>query len=794
MGALGCPRVDRTGAGLRDPKGADQPRSSSRASASARVVPAPTRCPPTTGKDFSGKQLADHNFAAEPAGSLRGANFAKADLRGAIFAGQDLTGASFDGAALGPGRERHGDDSGVDFTRTVLDATCFLNAHLERADFRYAAITCAEFSGAYLDGVRFGPRPNFPARQGCRTRFADSHLDARAIPSGYWGKVDFTDANLTNVKTLSLQGKDLTGAWLGGNNSFSGVDMSGANLSEVDFSGANLVNARLDRAALNGANFKGSNLTSLYAMCTRLYGSSNPKELDSCCRAPPCMGPPPSYSTQHVDFTGATLAYAHFDHAILDSAVFAHADLTGAFFQGASLQGVSLQGVESLLRADFTRATFSNANLNEVKFVHTILNNADFTGLTMKGTVFSGVSLSEAIFTRTKLQSVSFSGAILEVARFDGAEMLLPDVASPVDFSCARLGGASFKDSIVRGSTATFRSAVMPPDQSCCPAQAGFTYCGTSVATGAAYGPVTYPVLKGAVTCPNGVKAVCAPDQWKIRDWRTSECGDGNDPVWTEPNCGGPPGEVVTFNDVNLKACIVASLPGHPKDVPVAVAATVTRVECAGRGIADLTGLERFERLEQLDLSDNQLPKSIVLGASTLRKVLLSNNKMLAALDMLNAKDLVLLEASGCSLAGPSSVLLYASAPLQVLDLSGNQLRSFDLTGMSALQYVDLSFNGLTSVLNPYTKDLSGLTSLSYLDLSRNELDLGGVGALDSLQTSASVNLECNPRLECKGLSRAVDVPEALLDSGCAESDGPYHWKWRDHPRCDSLKTTPRSP
>src|SRR5688572_24337686 len=50
------------------------------------------------GPDYSGQDLTNHNFVADPAGSLRNANFQNAKLRGAIFTGQDLTGACFNGA------------------------------------------------------------------------------------------------------------------------------------------------------------------------------------------------------------------------------------------------------------------------------------------------------------------------------------------------------------------------------------------------------------------------------------------------------------------------------------------------------------------------------------------------------------------------------------------------------------------------------------------------------------------------------------------------------------------------
>ena len=115
-------------------------------------APSGAACPATTGKDYSGQDLTDHNFRAEPAGSLVGANFTGATLKGAIFAGQDLTGASFQGAALGPS-----DKGPVDFTNTTLNQTCFINATMDATDFSYAVMTCADFSNTSLMKAQFGP-------------------------------------------------------------------------------------------------------------------------------------------------------------------------------------------------------------------------------------------------------------------------------------------------------------------------------------------------------------------------------------------------------------------------------------------------------------------------------------------------------------------------------------------------------------------------------------------------------------------------------------------------------------
>src|SRR5690242_6085656 len=75
-------------------------------------------CPAVTGHDYSNQDLTDHNFSADPKGSLVNANFTNAKLYGAIFAGQDLSGANFQSAKLGPSAK-----GTVDFTNTTLNKT-----------------------------------------------------------------------------------------------------------------------------------------------------------------------------------------------------------------------------------------------------------------------------------------------------------------------------------------------------------------------------------------------------------------------------------------------------------------------------------------------------------------------------------------------------------------------------------------------------------------------------------------------------------------------------------------------
>ena len=156
--------------------------------------------------------------------------------------------------------------------------------------------------------------------------------------------------------------------------------------------------------------------------------------------------------------------------------------------------------------------------------------------------------------------------------------------------------------------------------------------------------------------------------------------------MWRKPDCGSAPSEVVQFGDQNLKDCILSSLPDRPPDVTISTAAQIRYVTCPGRGIKDLTGLEKFTSLVTLDLSSNQL-EQFKLKLGQLQTLKLGNNK-LALLDLTGTPNLIRLEASNNQL---TNVAVSANTYFVVLDLSHNQLSKFDLAIQNNLSYADLS-------------------------------------------------------------------------------------------------------
>lgn len=752
------------------------------------------------GNDFSGKNLTNCNFNLAPSGTLRGANFSKAILKGAIFAGQDLTNANFDGADLGPS-----DKGSVDFSRTTLEKTSFVNATMNATDFTYATIKCANFSNTSLIEAEFGPTQKIVAGNGCRTRFDGATLDVQTITTDNWGNVNFSNTHFQNLTpgTFSLKNQNITGAILV-NTNFIGIDMTGADLTDVDFSDADLTNVILDNTALNGSKLLRTKLRHASLKCSQFYGSKddNHNSTKDCPDSPPNSNNP----KRAADLTQANLLNADLSNATLNFAKLHGANLSGASLKNASLIGANLEPTESisaasLIGADLTNAVFKDAHINNVQFTNAILTGANFDQTTLAGTSFIGSIMPNASFDQATLEAVAFDNTILQQAKFTNTTMkTIPQAGgSGVSFTCAQLGGSSFKDATI--TAANFQAAVMPPAKECC--QQGKNdppWCGTINDTQQNYGPVTYPVLSSNITCPNGDVGACNEVQWMIPNWQTNLCNsDRNmETVWRPPDCGTTPGKIVKFKDPNLKQCILASLPGNPSEITVQTAGNMHQVTCPGRGIKDLSGLENFTKLAKLDLTANQLTQfSLPLGNLSTLKIA---DNQLNVLSVSGLKNLIELDASNNQLqAIPGMAELNY---LQILDVSDNQLPTFDLAIQDPLIYVDLSNNKLTDILDQYNLNLNRLKGLSYLNLSNNSLTT--IGALDKIanipnpsnpdpSTGAleTLYLECNPTFDCNSLQLKGgfndQVSPALQTSQCADFNSQSsEWIVLKNPQCSA--------
>lgn len=197
---------------------------------------------------------------------------------------------------------------------------------------------------------------------------------------------------------------------------------------------------------------------------------------------------------------------------------------------------------------------------------------------------------------------------------------------------------------------------------------------------------------------------------------------------------------------------------------------TVETLDLYSKNITNLSGIEDFTALKELDCSNNQITNlevskntqltSLVCGSNSLTTINLSKNTLLENLSVsrnnlteldlsANSKltglscgsnKLTALDVSHLNLkylyCGSNAITtldISKSTDLIYLECSYNKLNSLELGKAAALQQVDCKYNTLT------TLDLSKNTNLTFLDCSSNKLQ-----ALDVTSSPKLQYLKCN--------------------------------------------------
>ena len=181
------------------------------------------------------------------------------------------------------------------------------------------------------------------------------------------------------------------------------------------------------------------------------------------------------------------------------------------------------------------------------------------------------------------------------------------------------------------------------------------------------------------------------------------------------------------FPDDEFREYVISQLAGGdnvltPKDI-----AKATEIEVRSEDISDLTGIEYFTELKELDCYDNQLMKLDVSQNTKLETLNCSYNQ-LTELDVSGCKALKTLECYSNRLT--SLNVSYCTA-LEQLNCSNNQLTSLNVSGCTALEELKCYNNNQLTELN-----LSGNTKLTNLQCYNNQLtslDVSGCTALEQL-------------------------------------------------------------
>lgn len=168
---------------------------------------------------------------------------------------------------------------------------------------------------------------------------------------------------------------------------------------------------------------------------------------------------------------------------------------------------------------------------------------------------------------------------------------------------------------------------------------------------------------------------------------------------------------VVNIPDANFKAALLANAAINTNsdgEIQCSEAAAYTgTINVIGLGISDLTGIEAFTSLTQLEVNDNSLTALDLTSNIALTWFTCTNNQL-----------------TSLNLTGLSS--------LGVFNCNNNQLTNLDVSTNTALTYMECSDNQLT------TLDVSNNALLDYMICANNQLTI-----LDVSNNPALVTLNC---------------------------------------------------
>jgi Leucine-rich repeat (LRR) protein len=186
-------------------------------------------------------------------------------------------------------------------------------------------------------------------------------------------------------------------------------------------------------------------------------------------------------------------------------------------------------------------------------------------------------------------------------------------------------------------------------------------------------------------------------------------------------------GQIVNIPDANFKAKLVALGIDTNSDgnIQNTEALAVTTLNVYQSSISDLTGIEAFTNLTELNCGGNQLTTLNVNALINLTK-LYCYSAQLTSINVVGLSNLSILECDGNQL---SSINLSGLSSLTRLKCGSNQLTSLNVTGNTLLNYLDFSVNQISTI------NLSANTGLVTLAANQNNLTALNVTPLINLRT-----------------------------------------------------------
>ncbi len=223
--------------------------------------------------------------------------------------------------------------------------------------------------------------------------------------------------------------------------------------------------------------------------------------------------------------------------------------------------------------------------------------------------------------------------------------------------------------------------------------------------------------------------------------------------------------DVVTFADANFEAALISDIAINTNGddfIQTSEAIAVTgSIDVSNQGINDLTGIEAFINVSEINVGGNSIESIDLIGLEdlvnfyavsgsfsaidfsdniNLERINLNNNS-LTQLDLSNNPKLIFLALTNNDL---SSIDLSVNTAITELSVSQNNLTSLDLTGLTSLGEFYARDNQIVSL------DLSGLPSLTRINVKNNNLsELNVANGNNSNLPTGRFDATGNPNLTC---------------------------------------------
>lgn len=215
-------------------------------------------------------------------------------------------------------------------------------------------------------------------------------------------------------------------------------------------------------------------------------------------------------------------------------------------------------------------------------------------------------------------------------------------------------------------------------------------------------------------------------------------------------------------------------------------AAEITSLDLSNGYIRDLSGIQYFENLEELNIANNEISDLSPLSGCAKLKKLDASGQYISNLGVLSTlKELTELNLADNELTTLSS--LKELTELQRLDVSGNEIVVFGTAGkLQKLQYLNMADNPMKEIDLSALSELADLTELNVsgcgiksidginignlttLNASYNQID--SVVALEKAEKLSVLDLSYNVLAEADGLKSCINLQELSMEGNPLEN------------------------